>query len=66
LSVREPASPILIINAKILTMDPANARAEAMLPRDGRIGDIEAVSLEEIHAIRPAAVICGGKVTFEA
>jgi predicted amidohydrolase YtcJ len=29
-------------------------------------GDIEAVAPEEIHAIRPAAVICGGRVTFEA
>ena len=29
-------------------------------------GDIEAVAPEEIRTIRPAAVICGGRVTFEA
>jgi predicted amidohydrolase YtcJ len=28
--------------------------------------DIEAVAAEDIHAIRPAAVICGGRVTYEA
>ena len=28
--------------------------------------DIEATAPEEIHAIRPAAVICGGRVTYEA
>lgn len=33
-------APILIINAKILTMDPANPRAEALLLRDGRIAAI--------------------------
>lgn len=27
-------------------------------------GDIEATAPEEIHAIRPATVICGGRVTF--
>ncbi|UVC07770.1 amidohydrolase [Rhizobium sp. TH2] len=27
--------------------------------------DIEAVTPEDIHAIRPAGVICGGRVTFE-
>jgi len=29
-------------------------------------GDIEAVAPEEIHTIRPATVICGGRATFEA
>ncbi|MDB5552540.1 MAG: putative TIM-barrel fold metal-dependent hydrolase [Rhizobium sp.] len=28
--------------------------------------NIEAVAPEDIHAIRPAAVICGGRVTYEA
>ena len=34
------SSPTLITNAKILTMDPANPRAEAMLLKDGRIAAI--------------------------
>jgi predicted amidohydrolase YtcJ len=33
-------SPILILNAKIVTMDPANPRAEAILLRDGRIAAV--------------------------
>jgi predicted amidohydrolase YtcJ len=28
--------------------------------------DIEAVEPENIHAIKPGAVICGGRVTYEA
>ena len=32
-------SPILITNARILTMDPANPRAEAILLKDGRIAE---------------------------
>ncbi len=50
-------TPILITNAKILTMDPAHPRAEAMLLRDGRIAaigdraDVEALKTAETRVI---------------
>lgn len=45
-------APILILNAKILTVDPANPRAEAMLLKDGRIAAIG--SRAEVEAEKTA------------
>ncbi|MCB1444490.1 MAG: amidohydrolase [Rhizobiaceae bacterium] len=45
-------APILITNAKILTMDPANPRAEAMLLRDGRIATLGGYA--EMEALKTA------------
>ena len=43
-------SPILITNAKILTMNPANPRAEAILLKDGRIAVVG--SRAEVEALK--------------
>lgn len=51
------AAPILIVNAKILTMDPDNPRAEAMLLEGGRIAaigtraDLESKRSADTHVI---------------
>lgn len=55
-----PASPILIVNARILTMDPANPRAEAMLLRDGRIAAVGSASDVAALGTADARVIDAG------
>jgi predicted amidohydrolase YtcJ len=57
--------PILVTNARILTMDPANPHAEAMLLKDGRIAAIG--SRAEIEALKPAdtrVIDAGGKTVL--
>ena len=52
MSIMTRPAPILITNAKILTMDPANPRAEAMLLRDGRIATLGGYA--EMEALKTA------------
>lgn len=58
-------SPILVTNAKILTMDPDNPRAEAMLLKDGRIAAIGGRA--EVEALKTAdtrVVDAGGRTVL--
>ena len=58
-------TPILITNAKILTMDPVRPRAEAMLLCDGRIAAIgNRADVEALKTAETRVIDAGGKTVL--